>query len=513
MRRRIHRLKWQEVVPRALGDFLAVQGAFLASLALVVWKQGGGAATAASVEALGRLYLHGFLPLSLTFPLIFGLCGFYTRSRLYSWRHRWRVLLSGAAVASLIYLLSQFLVNRAESLPRTAVAAFPLLLSAGVLGSRGLKHVLLRQDLQAAVAGGAPAHPPKVLVVGGAGYIGSVLCRRLLDGGWRVRVLDSLIYGDESIRELRADPRFELRVGDCRNIQAVVGAVKGAEAIVHLAAIVGDPACEQDRRSALEINYAATRMLIEVAKGYGVERFLFASSCSVYGASEEILDERSRLAPCSLYAETKVESERALLEARNERFHPVILRFATAFGCSPRPRFDLVVNLLTARAHRDGRITVYNGEQWRPFIHVEDVADGVLCALRAPLEAASGEIFNLGDNRLNRTLRELAEIVRRHFPEAEIEWVANADRRNYRVSFDKVRRLLGFEASWTLEAGIRQMKRALQEQESLDHGSPIYHNQLHLEQLGAIRKEELDARVMAAFSETLLREGRVTVET
>jgi nucleoside-diphosphate-sugar epimerase len=334
-----------------------------------------------------------------------------------------------------------------------------------------------------------------VLVVGGAGYIGSVLCRKLLAAGSKVRVLDCLIYGDRAIRELLENPRFELHAADCRNLRAVAAAVKGVEAIVHLAAIVGDPACEQDRRGALEINYAATRLLIEAAKGYGVERFVFASTCSVYGAADEQMDERGAVAPLSLYAATKAGSERALLEACDRRFQPVILRLATVFGHSPRPRFDLLVNLLTAQAHRERRITIYNGEQWRPFLHVEDVAAGIVAVLRAPPQAVSGEVFNLGDNRLNCTLAGVAARIQESFPACAVEHVSNQDRRNYRVSFDKVRRRAGFEASWTLEAGIRQMQRVLEGEEAPDHGNPLYHNQRYLQQLGALPSVAFSAGV------------------
>jgi nucleoside-diphosphate-sugar epimerase len=464
----------------------------------------------ASMEALRRTYLLGLFPLSLLFPVVFFLCGFYARPGV-SARH----LILGASLASLIFFLGHFLLlQRAERLPWPAALGFFVLVNVGVCGSRWLERRLVDQELRN--SGGEPATTADdrpVLVVGGDGYIGSVLCRKLLEAGRKVRVLDCLIYRDAPIRELRGHPRFELQAGDCRNIQSVVAAVKVVDAIVHLAAIVGDPACEQDRQSALEINFAATRMLIEVAKGYGVEGFLFASSCSVYGATDDIKNEISPVAPISLYAQTKVESERELLEAQSERFHPVILRLATVFGHSPRPRFDLLINLLAAKAHRERRIVIYNGEQWRPFLHVEDVAEGILCALGAPLESVSGQIFNLGDNRLNHTLREVAEQIRICFPASEIEWVENADRRNYRVSFDKVRRRLGFQCSWTTEAGIAQMKRVLQGERALDHGSPLYHNQRRLKQLGAMHKEELDARVMAAFAEVLIRDVRVTANT
>ena len=174
-----------------------------------------------------------------------------------------------------------------------------------------------------------------MLVVGGAGYIGSLLVERLLEKGYRVRVLDSLLYGDEALRPVRHHRDFELIVGDCRNIQDVVRAVRGMESIIHLAAIVGDPACDQDHASALETNYAATRMLIEIAKGHGVSRVLFASSCSVYGATDIEMDENAAVPPISLYGQTKVDSERALLNLR-----PMI---SIQPSCASRPCLDLAI--------------------------------------------------------------------------------------------------------------------------------------------------------------------------
>src|SRR5262249_4124316 len=157
------------------------------------------------------------------------------------------------------------------------------------------------------------------------------LVRKLLKSGYRVRVLDSLVYGDAAIHDVLGHPQLEFMEGDCRNIRDVVSAMAGIRAVVHLAAIVGDPACDNDHKTAREINYAATRMMIEIAKGERVERFVFASSCSVYGASEQVMDENSETSPISLYADTKVDSESELLSAASKDFHPTILRFATIF--------------------------------------------------------------------------------------------------------------------------------------------------------------------------------------
>jgi nucleoside-diphosphate-sugar epimerase len=339
-----------------------------------------------------------------------------------------------------------------------------------------------------------------VLVTGGAGYIGSWLLRRLLEEGRRVRVLDNAVYGLEPIQDILNHPRLEFVQGDSRNIQDVVKAMRGASSVVHLAAIVGDRACEVDRKTTIEINYAATRMLVEIAKGHGVERFLFASSCSVYGISDGFVDENSSVEPVSLYGETKVASEQALLDAASANFHPVIMRFATVFGLSNRPRFDLVVNLLSAKARQHGVITICNGQQWRPFIHVKDLAEAIILLLDAPLRAVSREVFNIGDNRLNYTLADVAAVIQRVFPNTTVEDTENSDRRNYRVKFDKIENRVGFRCRYNLEDGVRQIKAAFDSNQIDDYKNIHFSNLLFLRESGPpANKSQFDAKVMAAI--------------
>jgi nucleoside-diphosphate-sugar epimerase len=316
----------------------------------------------------------------------------------------------------------------------------------------------------------------RVLVIGGAGYIGSVLCGRLLAEGYQVRVLDVLFYGDESLRDLRGNDRFELRIGDSRDITALVGAMRDVEAVVQLGEIVGDPACGLDERTTRDINLGATLNAAKVAKGMGVQRFVYASSCSVYGASDELLTERSPLNPLSVYARAKIGSERGLLDLRDADFHPVILRLATVFGMSPRPRFDLVVNLFTARAVVEGKITVIGGSQWRPFIHVSDVARAISKCLRRPLTSVDGQTFNVGSNRENHTIQEIGEVIRRSVPQASLEIEDTPDPRNYRVSFDKIRAVLGFEPQISVARGVAELRDALRAGVVGDYRSPEYSN-------------------------------------
>lgn len=312
--------------------------------------------------------------------------------------------------------------------------------------------------------------------------------------------MDNAVYGLEPIHDLLSHPSLEHLNGDSRNIQDVVKAMRGISSVVHLAAIVGDPACEIDHKTTIEINYAATRMLVEIAKGYGVERFLFASSCSVYGATDELMDEESAVEPISLYGKTKVSSEQALLKAADNDFHPVLMRFATVFGLSNRPRFDLVVNLLSAKASQDHVITIFNGRQWRPFVHVKDLAEAMILLLKAPLRAVSRQVFNVGDNRLNHTLGDVAEVIQRVIPGTRVEHVENSDRRNYRVRFDKIEREIGFRCRYSLEDGVREIKLAFDSGTIDNYRNIHFSNQVFLRESGTpVNKSDFDAQVMAAF--------------
>ena len=328
-------------------------------------------------------------------------------------------------------------------------------------------------------------HVERVLVVGGAGYLGSVLVPILLERGYKVRVLDRLLFGDEPLASVKNHERFELMVGDVRDIESVVAALRDCDAVIDLAALVGDPACAVNKQLSLEINRAATRMLIEVCKGYGISRFVFASTCSVYGASDYLVDERTIPCPISVYAETKVASEELVLEAVTGSFHPVILRLGTLFGLSPRPRFDLVINLLTARAATCGKITIYNGQQWRPFLHVHDAARAFVTSLEASSKLVSGEIFNVGDYRLNLQLSAVSQKVAEVVCALEIDNVDNTDQRNYRVSFDKIHSYLEFSCEKTVEFGIREIFKVIQSHQIGDFTASRFNNHLVTEAFAA----------------------------
>jgi len=498
----------RSVLAGVLADFVAVQcAAITALLVKLVWLQSGVADTR-NIQGAGvpGWYIMTLLPFSGVLALVLFLSGGYSVSRLRKPRQGSLLVLRACVLASALYALVCWFGGRLEVLQGGTALVFMTLSCFGAMGLRYLKlwvdAPLVEDSFPSSLilAEGPPEAP--VLVIGGAGYIGSVLVRRLIASGRKVRVLDSLVYGNGALRDLFGHPNLEVLFGDCRNIKSVVRAVDGVDTIVHLAAIVGDPACEQDRQAALETNYAATRMLIEVAKGAKVRRLVFASSCSVYGASEEPTDETSEVNPISLYAQTKVQSEKALLEAASEDFQPIILRLATVFGLSYRPRFDLVVNLLTAKAYQEGVITIYNGEQWRPFIHVRDVAEGIVTLLETPISVVGGQVFNLGDSRMNFTLSQVADKIREIFPETGVENVDNNDRRNYRVSFDKIQRMTGFQTSHDLEDGIRELKSAFERGVIEDYKLKLYSNLCFLQTSGGRLKNssEVDTYVMAAFS-------------
>jgi len=330
--------------------------------------------------------------------------------------------------------------------------------------------------------GGSPAGdrwtPRNILVIGGAGYIGSALTPMLLECGHRVRVVDLLLFGREPLAPYLDHPNLELIKADFRHIPVMVSAMRGMDAIVHLGGIVGDPACSLDEQLTLDINLMATHMIVEIAKQSRVKRFIFASTCSVYGQGREMLDENSALKPLSIYARSKLASEKVLRDAADQgRLHPTILRFGTIYGLSGRARFDLVVNLLTAMALVDGKITIFNGDQWRPFLHVRDAALAIFKCLAAPLDQVGEQTFNVGSNAQNHRIREVGDIIHDLAPRAELRsTLTGGDVRDYRVDFSKIEAGLGFEPQWTVADGARQIIDALTSGAISNHRDPIYDN-------------------------------------
>jgi len=303
-----------------------------------------------------------------------------------------------------------------------------------------------------------------ILVIGGGGYIGSTLVDKLLKNNFRVRVLDKFIYGEEVFDNLKNDKRLEIIKGDATNLSILTLALRNAKAVVHLAGIVGDPASMVDDKLTRHMNIISTRMIKETVKGFRIPKFIFASSCSVYGASDNILTERSKLNPLSPYAKSKIDSEREIMQDTFDEFHPTILRFATVFGHSKKPRFDLVLNLFAALAYNNKTIKVNGGNQWRPFVHVTDAADAIIKVIDAPTNKVSRKIFNVGDDSLNITIMVAANIVQSVFKKNGknvkiIVRKGDLDFRNYIVSFQKIKEQLGFSCQISIEEGISEIAK------------------------------------------------------
>ncbi|MGH3132549.1 MAG: NAD-dependent epimerase/dehydratase family protein [Gaiellaceae bacterium] len=307
-----------------------------------------------------------------------------------------------------------------------------------------------------------PATRRVVLVTGGAGYLGSTLVADLLAHGHPVRVLDSLAVGDgRSLLPFWGLETYEFLRGDVSDPRARKAALEGVAAVVHLAAVVGDPACSRDPERAREVNLEATRALVEEGAGAGLSRFVFASTCSNYGKMDDgdhFVTEEWDLRPVSLYAETKVAAELDVLASDASGFATTCLRFATVYGASARMRFDLTVNEFSRDALLNGELVVYGEQFWRPYVHVRDAARAIATVLGSPVESVAGEVFNVGDTGQNLRKQDLVELLVERLPETVIERVAQTeDPRDYRVSFDKIQSELGFRTTRTVAEGIDEV--------------------------------------------------------
>lgn len=318
----------------------------------------------------------------------------------------------------------------------------------------------------------------QVLVTGGAGYIGSHLVRKLLERGLRVRVLEKFLYGDRGLRDLVGEAGLEVREGDICDRNDMLSACQGVRHVIALAAIVGDPACELDPVETKRVNLDSTQLLVDVARETGVQRLVFASSCSVYGANDDnFLDEDSWLNPVSLYARTRIQSEEILTQQRGP-IETIILRLSTVCGWSPRMRFDLMVNTITARAVVDGSVRIVGASQWRPHIHVQDVARAFLCAaVDAAPEHAQGHIYNTGGDDLNFTVGQVAEKVVAQIPGTKVDYADDVDDlRSYRVSFGRIEKALGYRPEWSVDDTIKELRGKLESGAVADYSDDIYSN-------------------------------------
>lgn len=302
----------------------------------------------------------------------------------------------------------------------------------------------------------------KVLVTGGAGYIGSVLVRQLLDKGYKVRAFDSLKFGGDALYDVMLHPNFEFMKGDIRNADEVSKALEGIDAIAHLAAIVGDPACKKFSDEANETNWDGSVALFEAAEKAGVKRFVFASTCSNYGKMpdpDSFVEETSELNPVSLYAELKVKFEKYLLEDRKDaNMCSTALRFSTVYGFSPRIRFDLTVNEFTRNATINGEQEIWGAQFWRPYCHVDDLARAVVLVLESDEAKVRANVFNVGTTEENYNKGMIIEEVCKVVPNTKVNYVEmNEDPRDYRVNFDKIKNELGFTITKKVPDGVKEI--------------------------------------------------------
>ena len=302
-----------------------------------------------------------------------------------------------------------------------------------------------------------------ILVTGGAGYIGSVLTHKLVELGYNVRIIDSLIYGKDGISDLISKNSVELIEKDIRDEKTLNEAVKEIDCVIHLAAIVGDPLCKKIPIAAKQINEDATKKLITISKKQGVKRFIFASTCSNYGSVSTTVDENSPIKSLSLYSETKINSENFILNAESSSFEPCILRFATAHGLSPRMRFDLLLQEFLRDAILDKKIRIYGPNFWRPLAHVEDISNACITTIKSSKDIISGEVYNVGNSNENYTKKMLAEVIQEFVPSTEIEITeSKTDLRTYKVSFDKIKNNLKFISKKTIRDSISDILTEIQ---------------------------------------------------
>ncbi|MEM2971986.1 MAG: SDR family oxidoreductase [Candidatus Bathyarchaeia archaeon] len=301
----------------------------------------------------------------------------------------------------------------------------------------------------------------KVLVTGGAGYIGSILLRLLVEKGYDVTCLDRLFFGTDPIKDVM--DKINVVKDDIRWFKPEI--LKGIDAVFDLASLSNDPSGELDPQKTLEINYTGRVRVAKLSKKYGVARYVLASTCSVYGFQDGILTEESELNPLTTYAKANMLAEKKILPLADKGFTVTALRQATVYGFSPRMRFDLAINGMVLGFFKNGKIPIMrDGKQWRPFIHIRDTSNAFIKVLEADQELVNGQIFNVGSDEQNVQIFDLAKLVAESISlPFNYEWYGSPDTRSYRVSFDKIKRILKFEPQYTPKQGAKEVFEALKE--------------------------------------------------
>ncbi len=306
-----------------------------------------------------------------------------------------------------------------------------------------------------------------ILITGGAGYIGSVLSNLLFENGYNIRIIDNLSIGNKSFRKNLTNSQFEFIEGDICNEVDVTKSLDTIDMVIHLAAIVGDPPCQKYPELATKVNKEGSELLYQKAIEHKVKRFIFASTCSNYGKMSDpdgYVNELTPLNPVSLYAELKVEFEKYMLENKDAITKPVILRFSTAYGLSPRMRFDLTVNEFTKELQQNKQLDIYGEQFWRPYCHTLDLSRAILKTIEADENKVAFKAFNVGDNNENYQKKTLIKMILKQLPDKEklVSYIEkDEDPRDYRVNFDKINSTMDFRLMKTVPDGIREIIKAL----------------------------------------------------
>jgi nucleoside-diphosphate-sugar epimerase len=319
----------------------------------------------------------------------------------------------------------------------------------------------------------------RVLVTGGAGYVGSILTPQLVAEGHEVTILEKFYFGKQTLGNLLKTKKVNVWEMDIRDLEKSGKSLKGFDAVIHLAALSNDPSCELNPDLTQDVNIGGSLQLFLKAKKEGVKRVVFSSSCSVYGFGEgQILTEDSPQNPVSAYAESKIKAEEYLFSLTDEHFQPTALRFATVYGLSPRMRFDLAINLMTMNGVTKKKIFVMGGgKQWRPFIHVRDVASIFSQVIREPISKVGGKVFNVGSDEQNYQIGDLAKMVASQLKDVQLEWTPDdPDKRTYHVSFQKVNTDLGFFPKYDAKFAIDEISKALRNGTIQDPAEERYYN-------------------------------------
>ena len=313
----------------------------------------------------------------------------------------------------------------------------------------------------------------KVLVTGGAGYVGSILVPKLLESNYEVNVIDLMIYGET----LKKNPKLKIFKGDIRDNDLVKKSLEKCDVVIHLACISNDPSFELDKSLGKSINLLAFSPLVEFSKRAGIKRFIYASSSSVYGVKKETnVNEEMSLEPLTDYSKFKADCEKILLKSKSDNFEVVVVRPATVCGYSPRQRLDLVVNILTNLAYHKNKISVFGGDQLRPNIHIQDMCRAYLKILEAPKKLINGEIFNVGFE--NKKVNDIADLVKKNIGDKVfIEKEESNDNRSYHISSKKFCKQLNFKTQFTIEDSIKDLKMAFDKRKLVDTlDNPKYFN-------------------------------------